>query len=151
MSFFTLFQFLTRLLTTKHLKLFSTYLLGRNETMWKTSFLAPQIPKKKISRNIKTKCITKFLLTVRSSCMKVYNFITWWAHKRKTFTLISIKITRNWKSFVYNNRVFKHKEVVSNLHVCSNGLGKMWPSYTLHFSTRILNSTHSNVFNIFFA
>jgi len=23
------------------------------------------------------------------------------------------------------NRVFKHKEVVSNLHVCSNGLGKM--------------------------
>jgi len=49
------------------------------------------------------------------------------------------------------NRVFKHKEVVSNLHVCSYGLGKMWPSYTFHFSTRILNSTHMKGFNIFFA
>ena len=149
--FFNLFQFLTLLLTSKHLNLFSTYLEGEMERFEKHAFQLLKMRKKKISWNIKFKCVTEFLLTVRSSCMKVYNFITWWAHKRKTFTLISIKITRNWKSFVYNNRVFKHKEVVSNLHVCSNGLGKMWPSYTLHFSTRILNSTHSNVFNIFFA
>ena len=50
-----------------------------------------------------------------------------------------------------STRVFKHGEVVSNLHVCSNGLGKMWPSYTFHFSTRILTSTHTKVFNILFA
>ena len=32
-----------------------------------------------------------------------------------------------------SNRVFKQKEVVSNLHVCSNGLEKMWTSYTFQF------------------
>ena len=44
--FLTLFQFLTRLLTSKHLKLFSTYLVGRNGTMWNTCFSAPQNAKK---------------------------------------------------------------------------------------------------------
>jgi hypothetical protein len=58
---------------------------------------------------------------------------------------------RNRKILFTNNRVFKHKEVVSNLHVCSNGLGKLWPSYTFHFSTRILTSTHTKGFNICFA
>jgi len=47
------------------------------------------------------------------------------------------------------NRAFKYKEVLSNLHVCSNGLGKMWPSYIFYFSTRILTSTPKKVFNIF--
>jgi len=42
MLFLTLFQFLTRLLTFKHLKPFSTYLVGRNGTMWKSCFSAPQ-------------------------------------------------------------------------------------------------------------
>jgi len=65
------------------------------------------------------------------------------------FTLISIKIIRIWKFFVNNNRVFKQKEVVTNLHVCSNGLWKMWPSYTFHFSTRILTSTHTKDYNFF--
>jgi len=42
MLFLTLFHFLTRLTTSKNLKLFSTYLVGRNGTMWKTWFSAPQ-------------------------------------------------------------------------------------------------------------
>ena len=41
-----LFQFLTRYLTSKHLKLFSTYLVVRNGTMWKTCFPNPQNAKK---------------------------------------------------------------------------------------------------------
>ena len=53
---------------------------------------------------------------------------------------------RIWKFFLKSNRVFKDKEVVSNLHVCSNDLGKMWPSYSFHFS-----SSHRKVFNIFFS
>ena len=77
--------------------------------------------------------------------------ITWWAHIRQTFTLISIKIMRIWKMFFYNNLVFKHKEFVSNLNVCNNGLWKIWASYIFHFSTRIVTSTHTKVFNIFFA
>ena len=48
------------------------------------------------------------------------------------------------------NQVFKHKEVVSNLHVCCNGLGKMWASYIFHFFTRNSITTHTKKFNIFF-
>ena len=44
--FLNLFQFLTRLLNSKHLKLFSTYLVGRHGTMWKTCFYATQNAKK---------------------------------------------------------------------------------------------------------
>ena len=51
--------------------------------------------------------------------------------------------TRSW--------VFKHKEVVSKQHICRNGLGKMWSSYIFHFSTTIITSTHTKIFNIFFA
>jgi len=57
---------------------------------------------------------------------------------------------RIWKNIFTSKRVFKNKEVFSNLYVCSNGMGKMWPSYTFHFSTIILNTTHTKVFNIFF-
>ena len=58
---------------------------------------------------------------------------------------------RKWKFLLKINGVFKHKEVLSNLHVSSNDLGKMWPSFTFNFSTRIQTSTHTKVFNIFFA
>jgi len=51
-----------------------------------------------------------------------------------------------WNSLLTSNRVFKNKEVVSNLHVCSNGFWKMWFSYTLEFSTRILTSKHTKVY-----
>jgi len=40
------------------------------------------------------------------------------------------------------NPLFKNNEVVSNLHVFSNVLGKIWP-YTFHYSTRILTYTHA--------
>jgi hypothetical protein len=49
------------------------------------------------------------------------------------------------------NRVFKHKVVVSNLHICSNGLGKIWASYIFHFPSTILTSTNTKIFNFFFA
>ena len=57
--------------------------------------------KKKISWKIKTKCVTDILLTVGASSMKDYTCITWWAQKRQSITLISIKIMRNLKFFVY--------------------------------------------------
>jgi len=44
--FWLLFHFLTRLLTSKHLKLFSTYLVVWNGTMWKPCFSAPQNAKR---------------------------------------------------------------------------------------------------------
>jgi hypothetical protein len=55
MLFFALFQFLTRLLTSKHLKLFSTYLVGRNERCEIRAFQLLKLRKNKIIWNIKTK------------------------------------------------------------------------------------------------
>ena len=104
--------------------------------------------KKEISWNIKKKCVTDFLMTVRSSNLKDYTFhyvvIAW-----KTSVYINFYKNKEKKFFFSSKRVFKHKEVISNLHVCSNVLGKMGSSYTFHTSTRILNSTHTNEFNIF--
>ena len=56
---------------------------------------------------------------------------------------------RIWKYFFTSNRAFKHKEFISNLHVCSNGLWKIWASYIFHLSIRILASTHKKLYNIF--
>ena len=136
--FLTLFQFLTILLTSKHLKLFSMYLVVRNGMTWKTCFSAPKNAKK-ISCNIKTKCVTDFLMTVRSSNMKDYT----------CHYVVSTQNTNVYINFNKNIVNFKHKVVVSNLHVCSNGLGKMWLSYIFHFSIRILTTTHTKVFNFF--
>ena len=58
---FLTFYFLTRLLPSKHLKLFSTYLVG-----------LLKMRNKKIKWNKKSNCVTDFLLTVRSSSMKDY-------------------------------------------------------------------------------
>ena len=97
--FLTLFQFLTWLLTYKHLKIFSKYLVGQNWTMWKTFFFISSKCEKKISRK-QTKRVTGILLTVRSRVWRTKPLLTWWAYKRQKFTLISIKILRNFKFFL---------------------------------------------------
>ena len=142
--FLTLFQFLTQLLTSKHLKPFSTYLVLQNGTMWKTCFSAPQNAKK-------NQLIHKNQSVTGLRVWRIILVITRWAHKRQTFTLISIKVWEFGNFLFTINRLFIPKEDVSNLHDYSNGLGKMWPSYSFHFSTRILNSTHKKGFKIFFA
>ena len=138
MLFLTLFQFLTRLLTPSTWNPLVHTSCGEMEQCEKRAFRHLKM-RKIISWNLKTKCVTDFLLAVRSS---------WWAHKRLTFTLISIKVWEFGSFLFTRNRLFKHKEVVSNPHVCSNGLGKIWPSYIFHFSTRILTSPHIKGFNI---
>jgi len=55
-----------------------------------------------------------------------------------------------WKFFLQLTVYLNTRISFRNLHVCSNGLGKMWLSYTYHFSTRLLTSTHAKEFNIFF-
>ena len=46
MKFFTLFQFLTRFLTSKYMYLFNTYHVGRNGALWITWISDPQNSKK---------------------------------------------------------------------------------------------------------
>ena len=72
MMFFTLFQFLSRLLTSNHLISLVHNSLGEMEWCEKRAFLLLKMWKMKVSRNIKTKCVTDFVLTVRSSSMKDY-------------------------------------------------------------------------------
>ena len=97
--------------------------------------------------------ICMFVVIASGKCLRVWRIIiviTWWAHKSQKFTLGSIKVMRIWKYLITINRIFKHKEVVSNLHVCSNGLGKMSASNIFHFSPRILTSKPMKIFNNFF-
>ena len=75
---------------------------GEMEWCEKHAFQLLKMRKKKVRWNIKTKCVTDYLFTVRSSSMKYYTFHLWWAHKRQPFTLISIKIIRIRKYFVYH-------------------------------------------------
>ena len=70
--FYTLFQFLTRFLTSEYVKSFSTYFVRRNGAVWIRGFQLLKRRKKKINWNIKTKCITNVLLTDKSSRMKGY-------------------------------------------------------------------------------
>jgi len=104
----------------------------------------------KISWNIKTKCVTEFILTVRSSSMKDYSS-HYGVRTKKTNVYINFNKINEILNFFTRIRVFKHKDVFSKQHVCRNGLGKMWASYIFHFSTRIVTSIHTKGFNIFFA
>ena len=139
MKFFTLFHFLKKLLTSKHLKLFSTFLVGRNGTVWKTCFSGPQNEKRKNQLKPKTKCVT-YILVTGLRVWRIILAITWWAHKRQTFILIKKKLWEFENLFFTRNQVCKHIEDLSNVHVCSNGFGKMWLSNIFIFSTRILTS-----------
>ena len=151
MKFFTLFEFLTRLRKSKHMKFFSTYLVEQNWTKWKTCFSPIQNGKKGSQLKHKNQVRNRIFIELSLRILRIILVITWWAHKRQTFTWIWIKIMRIRKYLFTNNRVFKHKEFVYHMHVCSNGLEKMWPSYTFHFATRILTSKHTKEFNISFA
>ena len=133
MKFFTLFQFLhvycppTTLISLVHNS------LGEMEWCEKRAFQLLQMRKMKVSPNLITKCVTDFYWLLGLRECRIILVITWWAHKRQTFTLISIKLMWILKFLFTRNRVFKHKGVVSILHVCCNGLGKMWASHIFHF------------------
>ena len=140
---------LRRLRTPKHLNPFSTFLMGRNGTIWKTCSSAIQNAKKQNQLKQKNQVRNRLLIELCLRVWRIILVITWWTHKRQTFTLIWKKIMRVRKFTFTIIPVCKHKEVVSNMHVCSKGIQKMWPSYTFHFSTRILTSKHTKAFNIF--
>jgi len=142
MTFLTLFHFLIRVLTFNHLKPFRTYLVGRNGAIWKTCFSPPQNTKEENQMKHKNELRNRLFIYCFFRVWRIMLLITGWAHKRQRFTLIRIIIMRIWKFLFTIKWVFQHKEDVSNLHVCSNGLRKIWASYIFHLSTRILTSTH---------
>ena len=77
--------------------------LGEMEWCEKRAFQLLKMRKMKVSRNLKNKCVTNFLLT-GLRVWRIILVITWGAHKRQTFTLISIKLMWILKFFVYTYR-----------------------------------------------
>ena len=73
---------------------------GEMEWFETRAFQLLKIRKMKVSRNIKTKCVTDFLLT-GLRVWRIILVITWGALKKQTFTLISTKLMWILKFFVY--------------------------------------------------
>ena len=65
-----------------------------------------KIRKKKISWNIKNKCLTVFYWQLGLRVWRILLVITGWAYKRLTFTLIWIKLMRIWKFFCLHLTVY---------------------------------------------
>ena len=123
MKFLTSLQILERLLTSKYLIPSSTNHVGEMERWEKRVFQLLQMPKNKISWNKEAKCVTDFYWYLGLLLWRIILVIKCWAHKRQTFTLISIQIMCNLNFFTLN-RVFKHMEVFSNLNILVTALGK---------------------------
>ena len=75
--------------------------LGKMEWCEKRAFQPSEMRKMKVSRNIKTKCVTDFYWQLVLRVSRIILDITWGAHERQTFTLISIKLMWILKFFVY--------------------------------------------------
>ena len=75
--------------------------LGEMEWCEKRAIQHLKIRKMKVSWNIKTKCVTDFYWQLRLLVWRIILVIAWRAHKRQTFTLISIKLMWILKFFVY--------------------------------------------------
>ena len=71
--------------------------------------------KNKISWNIKTKCVTDFLLTVRSSSMNDYTCYYVERPKRHTFKLISIK---KWDFLIFYLQVNGYLNTKESFPIC---------------------------------
>ena len=141
--YFTLFQFVTRLLTSKHLKHSSTYLVGQNTVKWKTCFSAPQNAKKEHQLKHKNRVRNWRFIELGLRVWKIMLVISKWTKKKKSNVYLHFNENiENLKGFNFTlNRVFKHKGVVSNELVCTNEPWKLWVSYIFHFSIIIKIST----------
>ena len=101
MKYLTPFHFDTRLLTSKHSKHFSTYIVERNGAMWKTCFSAPQNAKKEHQLKHKNQVRYWSLIELGLRVWKIILVNRDWIQISQTVNLISIKRYRNWKTIVY--------------------------------------------------
>jgi hypothetical protein len=85
---------------------------GEMERCEKRVFQLLKMWKKKISWNIKTKCLTDLYWQLSLRVWRIKLLITGWAHKRQMFTLISIKIMRIFNFLFTRNREFKDKKSI---------------------------------------
>ena len=102
MNFFTLFLFLTRILTSKYLKLISTYLVVRKGATWLTCYSVPQNAKKENQLKHKNQVHNRlFCWQLGLREWRIILVITRWAHNSHTFIVISKKIWEIENFFLY--------------------------------------------------
>ena len=106
--------------------------------------------KKKVSRNIKSKCVTEFLLTDRSSSMKDYTF-HYVGSIYKTDVYINFnKISMNFEIFCLHVTGYSNtKELFPSCMFVVMASGKCELHTYFTFLQIILTSTHMKKFNIF--
>jgi len=114
-----------------------------DEMEWceKRAFHLPKMRKMKVSRNIKTKCVTDFYWPLGLRVWRIILVITLGAHKRQTFMLISIKLMWILKLFLHVTGYSNTKESFPICMFVVMASGK----YELHtyffFLQRILTPT----------
>ena len=123
--------------------------LGEMEWCEKRAFQLLKMRKMKVILNIKTKCVTNILLTVRSSSMKDYTVITPWAQKTNVYINLN-KINVNFEIFClpvtgYLNT--KESFPFCMFVVMASEKCEFHTYFT--FLQRILTSKHMKKFNIF--
>ena len=118
--------------------------------MWKTCISALNMRIMKVNWNLKTKCVTDFLLTVRCSSTKDYT----WHYVVSTYnTNVYInfnKINLNFEIFCLH--VTRYLNTKGSFPICmfvvmASGKSEIHTYFT--FLQWIVNSTHMKQFNIF--
>ena len=113
------------------------------------AFQLLKMRKMKVSWNIKPSASQTFYSQVGLRVWRIILLITWWAHKRQTFTLISIKLMWIFKFFLYLTRYLNTKETFPIYIFVLMASGKCEHHTYFTFLQRILTSTHMKKFNIF--
>ena len=117
--------------------------------MWKTWFSASQNAKKETQLKHKNICVTDFYRRLVLRVWRIILVITSWAHKRETFTLISIKLMWILKIFLHLTGYLNTKESFPICMFVVMVSGKCELHTYITFLQRILTSTHRKKFNIF--
>ena len=104
----------------------------------------------KVSRKIKTKCVTVFSLTVRSSSMKDYTCRYVGSTKKTNIYINFNKINVNFEIFCLHVTGYSNtKESFPSCMFVVMASGKCELHTYFTFLKRILTSTHMKKFNIF--
>ena len=96
--------------------------------------------KMKVSWNIKTKCVTEFYWQLGLRVWRIKLVITWWAHKRQTFTIILIKLMWILKFFLHVTGYLNTKESFPICMFVAMAMGKCELHTYFTYLQRILTS-----------
>ena len=144
MTFLTSFLSDTRLLTSKHLKLISTYVVERNEAMSRTCFSEPQNAKKEHQLKHKNQVRNWCLIELGIRVWKIILVIRDWAKISQTITVIWIKIYIEFENICLHVTGYLNtkKSFPISMFVLMTSGKCDFHIYVFHLSMRILTCTN---------